>query len=136
MGTRISALPLQRSNDNILRAIMQTKEQTKREEYQDQAAEEWALALMELAQLVRRWSKATIAEELSKLSDADTDVWQEWTPSCNECENWRSARTFQLSSGALYQADGFCQVRATASLEQMPQDYARVCRFFELDCPF
>ena len=115
---------------------MQTLEQAKREAYQDQAAEEWEFALSELTQLVRRWGKATIAKELADLPETDADIWKDWVPSCHKCVNWRCARTFKLSDGSLYAADGFCQARAAVSLEQMPQDYARACHFFELDCPF
>ncbi|MEO0516308.1 MAG: hypothetical protein AAF171_03295 [Cyanobacteria bacterium P01_A01_bin.116] len=130
------ALPLQRGGDHIRRFTMYAAEQTKREAYQDQAAEEWDFALSELAQLVRRWGKAAIAKELSNLPETDVDMWKDWVPSCHECVNWRCARTFKLSDGSLYAADGFCKTRAGASLEQMPQDYARTCRLFELDCPF
>lgn len=115
---------------------MQTEAQIKREEYQDQVAEEWSFALLELNQLVRRWGKAAISKELSALPDMDVDLWKDWTPSCDECVNWRCACTLKLSNGALYVADGFCRARAAASLEQMPRDYAKACRFFRLDCPF
>ncbi|MEO0644881.1 MAG: hypothetical protein AAFZ17_01795 [Cyanobacteria bacterium J06650_10] len=130
------ALPLQRGGDYIRRFTMQAVEQNRREAYQDQAAEEWEFALSELTQLVRRWGKAVIANELSKLPEIDADMWKDWVPSCDECVNWRCARTFKLSDGSLYAADGFCKTRAAASLEQLPRDYARVCRLFELDCPF
>lgn len=63
---------------------MQTLEQAKREAYQDQAAEEWEFALSELTQLVRRWGKATIAKELSKIPEIDVDMRKDWVPSCDE----------------------------------------------------
>ena len=51
--------------------IYQETEQERRETLADQKAEEWGLALLELAELVRIWGYDSILAELKKIKPDD-----------------------------------------------------------------
>ncbi|MEO1391076.1 MAG: hypothetical protein AAFV85_27395 [Cyanobacteria bacterium J06634_6] len=114
------------------------KAQEKREQQQDQQAEEWGFALLELAELVRRWGKEAISRELASLPDtAPAAAYvKNYKPTCNQCVNWRPPRALQLANGTSHQSIGFCEARAAAEMEQMPKEYAERCRLYEEKIPF
>jgi len=102
-------------------------EQEKLEQQQESLAEEWGFACLELAELVRRWGKAAIQKELDELSDRT-----EWLqPQCGQCMHWNVDKNLALSNGNRYSRPGFCELRASADLEQKPQNYAAQCPFFD-----
>ncbi|MFG6100541.1 hypothetical protein SPB21_35210 [Leptothoe sp. ISB3NOV94-8A] len=95
--------------------------------------EEWGFAMLELAELVKRWGKVAIATELAKLPDTPPMQYQ---PLCAQCVNWRPPRPIELSNGSTYMSLGLCELRAASDLAQMPQHYAAKCSFYEPDTPF
>ncbi|NEZ54227.1 hypothetical protein [Adonisia turfae] len=105
-----------------------------RREKQDVAeAEEWGFAMLELAELVKRWGKQAIANELAKLPDTSPMQHQ---PLCAQCVNWRPPRPIPLSNGTTHMSLGLCELRAASDLAQLPQHYAGKCSFYEPDTPF
>ena len=117
--------------------MYQTAEQAHRETQQDQQAEEWGFATVELADLVKRWGKATVIREV--MSQPDTAPPQSsfaFQPTCEQCVNWRPRRTAVLGNGSTTQVGGFCEARAAADLAQMPTGYAERCQLFEEKIPF
>ncbi|MEM6452995.1 MAG: hypothetical protein AAF703_22095 [Cyanobacteria bacterium P01_D01_bin.105] len=113
-------------------------EQDKREQQQDEAAEEWGFVSLELAQMVQRWGKDLILQEVSAFPENQpiAPASEPFVPLCKYCTSWQAPRLLKLSDGTTYQTPGYCQSRAAAELEQMPDDYAKICAFFQLDCPF
>lgn len=114
------------------------KAQATRTQHQDQAADEWGFAVLELTELVRRWGKAAIAHELAALPDtcpADGPA-PAFQPTCEQCVRWRPQRAAALADGSTAQLGGFCEARAAADLEQKPKDYAARCRLFQEEIPF
>ncbi|NEP15448.1 MAG: hypothetical protein F6J97_00925 [Leptolyngbya sp. SIO4C1] len=110
------------------------REQADREQQQDQQAEEWGFAVLELAELVKRWGKAAIARELAALPDTSPVI--DYAPTCEQCVNWRPQRAAALANGTTAQLGDFCEARAAADLEQLPKDYAERCSLYEEKIPF
>ncbi|MBE9067191.1 hypothetical protein IQ260_11040 [Leptolyngbya cf. ectocarpi LEGE 11479] len=107
--------------------------QERRERQDDQKAEEWGFATLELAELVRVWGKQAIETELAELPDTPPLQYQ---PLCAQCVNWRPPRLLELSNGSTYMSPGLCELRAASDLAQMPQHYAAKCSFYDPDTPF
>ncbi len=55
---------------------------------------------------------------------------------CAQCVNWKPERHLRLADGTNRIAPGFCTARAAADLQQMSQDYAERCSFYEECIPF
>lgn len=118
--------------------MYQTAEQAHRETQQDQQAEEWGFATVELAELVKRWGKAAVLREVMSLPDIASLPRSSFAfqPTCEQCVNWRPRRAATLSNGSTTQLGGFCEARAAADLAQMPTGYAERCQLFEEKIPF
>lgn len=104
--------------------MYQTAEQEKREIQQDQQAEEWGFAMLELAELVKRWGKKVIARELAKLPPRPPATFQK---TCGMCHHHR-------------QNPEHCSLRAAADVDfiSLPatSTHAENCPFFTEDFPF
>lgn len=108
--------------------------QTRREVESDQRAEEWAFATLEIAELVRVWGKAAIEAELTQY--ANKPPQQKWGPQCSQCVNWQLSRALERADGTIFNTPSYCRLRGDSELDQMPQDYASRCHFYEPNCPF
>lgn len=106
------------------------------ETQQEQQAEEWGFATLELATLVRRWGRAAVLREVMSLPETPPQATFAHQPICSQCVNWRPARAARRGDGRTTPVGGFCEVRAAAELVQMPSDYARCCPFYEENIPF
>ena len=104
------------------------------QERQDlEKSEEWGFAMLELAELVKRWGKVAIQTELATYPDTPPTLYQ---PLCAQCVNWRPPDPKPLSNGKTFMSLGLCELRAAGDLAQMPQHYAAKCSFYEPDTPF
>ncbi|MEO0644809.1 MAG: hypothetical protein AAFZ17_01435 [Cyanobacteria bacterium J06650_10] len=104
--------------------MYQISEQENRESQQDQQAEEWGFATLELSELVKRWGKDVIARELAKLPDATPAPFEK---TCGMCQHHRLNPEH-------------CSLRAAADLDYISfpatSTHAENCPFFTEDCPF
>lgn len=56
-------------------------------------------------------------------------------PICPQCAHWQDERTLQTIFG-IQRVPGYCSLRASADLTQMPQNYAPKCSLYVEACPF
>lgn len=104
--------------------MYQISEQERRESEQDQRAEEWGFAMLELTELVKRWGKDAIARELAKLPDTTPKPFEK---TCGMCQHHRLNPEH-------------CSLRAAADFDYISfaatSTHAESCPFFTEDCPF
>ena len=101
------------------------------QERQDiEKSEEWGFAMLELAELVKRWGKVAIETELSTYPDPIVSA------TCSNCIHWRLAKKLELADGSTFTTRPYCSLRAASDLLQLPQSYADRCRFYDPNTPF
>lgn len=105
-------------------------EQERHKEQACQKDEEWGFAMLELAELVKRWGKVAIATELSTYPDPIVSA------TCTNCLHWRLARKLLLADGNTFTTRPYCSLRAASDLLQLPQSYADRCQFYDPNTPF
>ena len=110
--------------------LYQIQEQECREAQQNQQAEDWGFAALELAELVKRWGKVAIATELATYPDPIVSA------NCSNCIHWRLEKELLLADGSTFTTRPYCSLRAASDLLQLPQTYADRCQFYDPNTPF